>query len=679
MSILDTFFLMFEGNSEGAKKAADEAIQAGEAASTAIVDLSEQVDEVSNALDGLNVDTSVDVSKELTEQTDQASKSVTALGTAVDETGKKAVDAHQEGIEAAKEHEQATDELAEGFNQAGVEVEELKRIWNESVAAISGKKLDEPVKELGKSADEAGKKVVDAHHKGTEAAHEHEHATGKVSEAYDKLKEHSHEALERIIEQTLEVIAVWKTLLGVEHLVENFFEQAERSDELGKQAKQLGINIEMMDAWGQAVIRSGGTAEGFNGSLAGLSANLERIATTGHSRALPFFKKLGIEVKDATGHVKSAFDLLPELAEKIEHLPKNESNSILRFMGLDNGTIRLLQGGKHEIDELLERQKKFGNITKEDAEAAEKFNDEWSDIKQLFRNIVVAGDTEILPFFYELLVGIENFIVFLREHKDLVVGFFVSLAIAVGIAAEAFGVFGGIVGIIFSPITLIIVGVLALSAAIAFLYDDIVNFGEGNNSVIGELAKRWPIIGEIFKGLIEIVRAFWLGLKSGAEEVNGWVNTAFDAIVKTVTSAVNKMAELFDWLWKKIGWIFEKMEGAPAALSKLLHLSGSSDDKAKSESNDASKNPWDNRPGWHPDLEAGKQALANTQTPLLAHTTASLENSAHTTVNNHVSVTSPITVNTAATDAAATGAAVRDALQHHYNEVIPNYADGVSH
>lgn len=629
MSILDTFFLMFEGNSEGAKKAADEAIQAGEQAAQAI--------------------------------------------------------------------EKDTGKIAEGFNQAGVEIEELKTIWNDSVNSLLGKKLDGPTKDLGKAADETGKKVVDAHHKGAEAANEHEKATGKVAEAFDKIKEHSHEALEHLIEQTLEVIAVWKTFLGVEHLVDNFFEQAERSDELGKQAKQLGINIEMMDAWGQAVIRSGGTAEGFNSSLAGLSANLERIATTGHSRALPFFQKLGINVKDATGHVKSAFDLLPELAEKIEHLPKNESNSILRFMGLDNGTIRLLQGGKHEIDELLERQKKFGNITKEDAEVAEKFNDEWSDIKQLFRNIVVAGDTEILPFFYELLVGIENFIVFLREHKDLVVGFFVSLAVAVGVAAEAFGVFGGIVGIIFSPITLIIAGVLALSAAIAFLYDDIINFGEGNNSVIGELAKRWPIIGEIFKGLIEIVKAFWLGLKSGAEEVNGWVNTAFDTIVKTVTAAVNKMAELFDWLWKKIGWIFEKMEGAPAALSKLLHLSNTADDKAKSDANDKTKNPWDNRPGWRPSvtlpdwhlsksedkleeqITAGKHALENTHTPLLAHTTASLENSASTTVTNHVTVTSPITVTTAATDPAATGAALRDALQQHYNEVIPNYADGVSH
>lgn len=396
-------------------------------------------------------------------------------------------------------------------------------------------KFSSNAKEVTKDQDDAsasGVKLQENINKTSEAgvksAKEMTKANSELGRGIQELKEKFTEFGHSVVEQTLEVIATYKSLFAVEHLIESAFEQAEVSDQLGETAKSLGVNVEQLDAWGNAVQRVGGTASGFQSSLEQLNFGLERLALTGRSRALPFFRQLGINVRDANGHVKNAFELLPQLSKAIEGMPKTESGSILRGIGLDSGTIRLLQSGSKEVDELLEKQKELGNITQADADAAEAYNRQLMDTKQLWRGIVLAVDTAILPAIKDILEIIDEFIEFLREHKDLVVGFFIAMGVAALWAAGTFGLLDAALAVISSAAFWLIAIIGGLIIAFAFLYDDVVNFLEGNNSMIGELAKKWPIIGDIVRG---IASAF-SSLKEGAI-------LTFQGIVKAIQTVID--------------------------------------------------------------------------------------------------------------------------------------------
>lgn len=391
----------------------------------------------------------------------------------------------------------------------------------------SGASAFDQVKAHAAAGQAAQAEVVE----GSKAVSHSLHEAGEEGErAFDKIKEHAKEMTEQLIEHAFEVAAAFKAMFEVEKLIDNFFEQAERSDQLGEKAKSMGVAVEELDAWGQAVRRVGGTAEGFEQSLRTVNVNLERIAITGHSRMLPFLQQLHIGLKNTDGSLKTSFQLLDELPKKIDGMDKAKSGALLRGIGLDEGTIRLMQAGSKETEELVERAKELGVVTKEDAEIAEKFNREWMDVKQLFNSFVLTADSFLLPTLEAILRLVEEFVSFLREHKDFVIGFFLAIGFAItavvgpfALLGKAFYGLGAIIGLLTTPLGLVITAILAIGIAFAFVYDDIVNFMEGNNSIIGELSKRWPIVGEVVKDLVGVFKGLWNNIKEGAAEIYAWI------------------------------------------------------------------------------------------------------------------------------------------------------------
>jgi hypothetical protein len=373
-------------------------------------------------------------------------------------------------------------------------------------ATAAGKKLGRELEETGEKGEHAGKRI--------------EEENSRLAESFDKVKEHVHEFGERAVESAMEVAAAFAALFALEKLVDDVFETAEQSDQLGERAKSLGVETEELDAWGNAAKRVGGSADAFGESIINLDRQLTRLGDTGTSRMLPFFQQLGFSVEDTK---KPIFELLRDLSKATEGKSKQETTGALRGIGLDEGTIRLLQRGGKELDEMLERQKKLGLVTNEDAEIAEKFNIQWDDVKQLFHSITVAFDSEFLPVLQRILEGVEAFIEYLESHKNLVTGFFIATAAAAIYAADALGIFGAVLAFVTSPITLVVAAVALLIAAFAFLYDDLVTFSEGGKSLIGELAKTFPLVGTAAHALIDSIAAVWTVLKDGVTSVVNWL------------------------------------------------------------------------------------------------------------------------------------------------------------
>lgn len=431
---------------------------------------------------------------------------------------------------------------------------------------------------------------------GVRLGHSIVESNDKASHSFDILREHADHVAERLIEHALEVAAAFKALFEVEKLIDNFFEQAESSEKLGFLAKQLGVNIEELDAWGEAVKRQGGTAEGFQSSIENLNFQLTRISVTGHSRSLKFFQQLGI---DAT-HAKNAFELLPQLAEKFAKMDPMKSSAFGRAIGLDVGTVRLLQQGGEELNKTIEHMKRLGTITEENSKIAHEFEDQWLDVSQLLRNFVLDSNNGILPLLTELLHAVEIFVEFLRDHKDVVVGFFIAIGAAVAALMYQFGV----LDILASPWLLMAAAVLTVIAAIALLYDDLRVFFRGGKSLTGEFVEYfketfgqafehlaenlrdvWKNSGEIIRTEIEHIKQAWENFTTGAADqfrtvvnlittlwakvidvlnngsILNLINT-FDDLGKTVIRIGNEIIDIFKKIWSEVGWIVDRIAGA---------------------------------------------------------------------------------------------------------------------
>jgi hypothetical protein len=404
-------------------------------------------------------------------------------------------------------------------------------------------------------------------------------------------------------------------------------------------SKGLDVNIQDLSAWSDAVKLNGGSAEGFQQSLRGLSTSLSSFATKGKSALTPFFQELGVSMIDARGKARDVFDILPELADKFEKLGKQESFGIGQKLGLDQGTIFLLQRGRREVEDVIKKHKELGVVTKEDAEIAAKFNNTWDYTAILFRNLFTVANRTILPILTSVLEGIQGVVKYLRNHEGLIIGVITGIAVVLGAKLLPILIKTGAAAIAaFAPFFL----AAAVIALIALLFEDIYGYYQGHNSVLGELIKKWPILGKIvksiewaiketikmFKELPKIIGAIW-------DELVSIVQTRIDQI----KSFINSVIGAYEKVKSFITGIPDKVEANIISGQDLLNV--------------ASKNPISS--------QTSNSILSNSKT---SNKTTNVQ-------------TGPITIETQATDANGIASELSNSLNTQMRQAVSNFDDGV--
>lgn len=462
-------------------------------------------------------------------------------------------------------------------------------------------------------------------------------------------------------------------------LVSGVFQAADAADALNDLSGATGESVENLDAWGAAVKSSGGTAEGFQGSLKSLNASLTQVDVTGRSKLLPFFEELGIKADGS----KTAMEMLPELADAFEKVGKTKALGIGQKMGLDQGTIMLLQQGRRSVEELIARQKELSTITQEDAEVAGSFNDAIDDTQRAFRGIFTSVGTTILPILTRVMVVFQDIAIWARKHSTFVTGFMIALAAAiVGIAAPAVWSLATAVFAATWPFLLIGAAIAAVITIFALLYDEIMNFMEGNDSMIGRLLEQYPalgkaikLIGDYFKMMWDVASWVWNSLVSIFNIVTGVVGILFDRWSSGVESFISgstliqgglqALMQIFDVFKNVVGeiwdWITEKVGGLIETLGKVGGLISSVLGNTEAEVN----------------IAAGKQKMGEASSfGLASSTSSSISNSANQKSTN-VQV-GKVEVQTQATDSAGISKSIGNALGTQLRHAANNFDDGVA-
>lgn len=339
-------------------------------------------------------------------------------------------------------------------------------------------------------------------------------------------------------------------LVAVQATVGGVFSSAENILAINQTAEALGESIENVDAFGRAAVSMGGDAQGARDSLTDMAEKIGEALSDTESGAAKAFKALKIGLKDSQGNAKTAVAGLLDLAGAVEGLSKSEAVFKIKELGItDNRTVEMVIKGRKALEDMIKRQKEQGVITKENAEQAKQLTFAWGSLTAGFSQTTMGISTALMPALTKVIEWLTTVVDWANDHKDLLVGFFGAVAFAV----TAFYLPAMIQAAIATtaatwPIIAIIAAVLAFSAAWALLYDDVMNFIDGNDSLIGQIFEKYPLVKQIVFGIIDafrfmgqVVGGVWETLVLGFKQMLGFIMRGIDQI----RSGVSTVAQFF--------------------------------------------------------------------------------------------------------------------------------------
>lgn len=377
-----------------------------------------------------------------------------------------------------------------------------------------------------------------------------------------------------------------------------FAESVSRSQEietLDKLGKQIGVATADVDAFSGAIAELGGSRESAQADLSAMAKSF--------------------------GNTKDSMEKVLQTANKVQGMSFDKAKKTLEGMGVsDEKTIELMMKGRKELERTMGIQKEYSGISKESIESSIKFNSAMGKFKQSSGMLKNSFLEMVIPALAKGLDWLTKFISFCKENKNLLIGFFsaVGLAVALYYVPPMLATASATLAATW-PIIAIIAIIALLAMAFAIVYDDIMNFIDGNDSMIGRILDKYPqlkvvilALWETFKKLFEylkvivgvvadIVVAGWDLMASGLKAyvkyllscisvIAGW-GKSFTGVFNTVSDAV---VSAFEWMWEQvekiIGWVNTGLNAVKNGWKSAKEFLGFGGDEAeiKITSDDAS-------------------------------------------------------------------------------------------
>ena len=351
--------------------------------------------------------------------------------------------------------------------------------------------------------------------------------TAEVRKGFDETKKSATSFLSSIKTEAASAFAILAGGYGAKELIKD---ATETSAALGLLAHNLEVQTQALNAWGNMASMFGGSAAGLQGTISNLVGEFEKFKLTGESALTPMMNKF------ADLDRSDPFKFLEGLKGKLDALnDPRQSKFILDFLHIDQGTQNLLLNTTAEkLHRLLSEQQKKNLVDKDGAAQAQKLNESYQGFLQTLDGVYRKFVGEISPGIEEGFIKIETAAAYLGDHKELVVGFFVALGIAAGVALL--------------PIIAGAAPISALGAGLGLLYDEFTAWKAGGEHILPwdtweqELNDSIAKIKELIDGIKELKSNFTLG---GVGKVAGtlWDMATWEARTagKKVMSIANNL------------------------------------------------------------------------------------------------------------------------------------------
>lgn len=306
---------------------------------------------------------------------------------------------------------------------------------------------------------------------------------------------------------------------------------SKEAEQIGFLSQMSGMSAQSLGELGFAAAQFGGDINSAASAVMGLQRNLLQLRRTGSGPLVQAGMMYGISLST------NPEQMLKNIAKRFETLSAPMQMDLGHMLGLDNATIMMLQGGLKQFTEQLEKAKKYTFIDDkmvERARALMKVNRENAAIWEGIKNVLVDY---INPFVLGLLEVVRDIGEYLFEHKTIaftIAGGIAAIAVAmlpiekIGAAVLAF--FTGWGG-----------ALVAVTAAIALIGDDVEHYLKGANSLLGELVQQFPELKGAVDSTITAIQNMWEALKSG--EAWNTVKAQFNAWSSEIAAFWDRFAQ----------------------------------------------------------------------------------------------------------------------------------------
>lgn len=357
-------------------------------------------------------------------------------------------------------------------------------------------------------------------------------------------------------------------------------------DPLVQLSRTTDTNIEALQELGFVASQNGSSLQAVTRTAETFGARIGEAAQRGSEE----FSRLGISVRDANGNVKTTEALLFEVGRRFKEmgLSAEEQISFANKLGIDKTLLQTLRLSSNEIDTLRSKARALGVVTQKEADSIASMNDSLTVLRFGFDAVSNKIAVGFAPVLKDLA---ERFTDFLIVNKDLIANGLVKLGeiftatsqaivrLAPFIAALGLGFlaakvyilgFGKALALIFSPVNLIIAGVVAL----LFIVDDLIVAFRGGNSVIANFFDG--IIGK--EGATQaFLQRFVDGFKAmlgTIKEVGKFIFDIFAFMANQLSTVLNPIIDAYNFVTRSNVQKFSPIEYQ----SKLL--GGGIEDKA---------------------------------------------------------------------------------------------------
>lgn len=334
-------------------------------------------------------------------------------------------------------------------------------------------------------------------------------------------------------------------------IMSTVFERVRAIDDIADAAGKLRSSAADYEAFTRAVRASGGTLQDAQANLANFSDKLNDAAARPDGPNAKNFAKWGIIFKDVNGEAVGAVDGVLALAKSLEGVSQAEALGRLRRLGIqDADTISFLLQGKQAIIEKMEAEKRAGVVTENQIRIVGDYQSAIGRSSNLLDTFANELTEALLPALTKGVEVFNRFFGWMLDHEALVKGFFIGVAgviTAVFLPAMASAAAATIAAT--WPFLAIAAAVIGFGAAVALVYEDLTAYFNGQNSLIGELIKK-------YQWLIDAVKDAWNKIAGAVLSAWSIIQPVLQAIADGATSIIDGYIKLYTPIYEAFKNVF---------------------------------------------------------------------------------------------------------------------------
>lgn len=180
-------------------------------------------------------------------------------------------------------------------------------------------------------------------------------------------------------------------------------------------AHNLGMSTDTLSEWEGAAQRTGGSAAATAASFDNLTQQIQEFSLGKGGESIKYFRALGVQIADASGKMRPMNDILLDLADKFSHMDPRQAITFGRAIGLDDGTINLLEKGRAGVEALLAAQKRLGVANDADGQRAQQLQNSLLDLQQAVTSLGRTILNDLSPTVIQILSAMDDWIQKNRE------------------------------------------------------------------------------------------------------------------------------------------------------------------------------------------------------------------------------------------------------------------------